>query len=96
MTENRKPFPLITPMITGQSAITHVACDHMVIYYTRCCDLIEFSLIVPNDLEFDQNTNVQRKRYYSPSTTITTNSTSSDYDLMTVSLNDTAEHDLFL
>ena len=49
MTENRKLFPLITPMITGQSVITHVACDHMVIYYTRCCDQIEYSLIVLND-----------------------------------------------
>ena len=48
-TGNRKPFPLITRMITGQSAITHVACDHMVIYYTRCCDQIEFILIVLND-----------------------------------------------
>ena len=41
MAENWKPFPLITPMITGQSAIAHVACDHIVIYYTRCCDQIE-------------------------------------------------------
>ena len=49
MAENRKPFPLITPMIRGQSVITHVACDHMVIYYTRCCDQIESSLIVLND-----------------------------------------------
>ena len=34
VTENRKPFPLITRMITGQSAITHVACDHIVICNT--------------------------------------------------------------
>ena len=58
MTENRKPFPLITPMITGQSAITHVACDHTVIYYTRTCDQIEFSLIVPND-----NSLIQKPMY---------------------------------
>ena len=37
-TENRKPFPLIRRMITGRrSAITRVASDRIVIYFTRLC-----------------------------------------------------------
>ena len=35
VTGNRKPLPLITAMITGESAITHEASDHFVINITH-------------------------------------------------------------